>query len=210
MKLLLMFCVLLTCAISAFAQQSCGIDPQHPPTSEIINCPLQVGDVCQIPISCLVWMEKNHDYAIKVFWGETIHWVSDVQDQIGNYRKFLFKDKFERIPRSKEHPYCADSNPDSPPFDDGYPDPTTQTAALKKNAVVSMNAPYQACFKHVIRLCKGDNCKSDDKNDNIDPHIFIGGPSLSSLVGVSGGVSNFELTQKPYRTTETSPAVVKH
>ena len=212
MRFYLLLLGILTSATFAYPQQSCGVDPQNPPTTDIIECPQRAGDVCQIPISCLQWMEANHDYAIRVFWGDTIHWVSDVQDQIGNYKKFIFKDKFKPIPPSKEHPYCADPNPDdNPPFDDGFPpDPKTQTAALKKNAVVSMNAPYQACFKHAIRFCKGPDCNdAHPKADDIDPHLFIGGPSLSSVVGVSGGVSNFELTQKPYKKKETS-APVQH
>jgi hypothetical protein len=166
-------------------QQVCGQDIQSNPKT--IPCPGGTTGICVIPLSCLQELESQKDpAAIEVNPGDIVYWIGNITDDNGNFRQFHFKAKFIRI-KNSDNPDCSDSKPDEKPFEDGFPDPSTQTPSLKKTAVVNVKAPYHGCFKHVIHLDSADgkdNDKDDDGKSDIDPHIMIGGPSLSSVFGV--------------------------
>lgn len=173
MKLYPVLFGLLACVIPVLPQAppppappaSCGKIPS--PIPSIIECPSANSDnsICTIPLSCLEYLQKNDVAAIRVYYGETIHWVSDLQDSKNNRMKFKFKDKLRRVSNSSDQD-CIDDQPDAEPFDDEFPVAKHQKLALAKNAVVSMDAPQCGCYKHVIQV---------DGGDDIDPHIIIGG-----------------------------------
>ncbi len=181
MKLYLMLLGLLAFVTPAFPQDvpppsfPCGVDIK-PGMPNIIQCPQPNSDntVCTIPLTCLNILKDNDFAAINVYNGEKVVWISDLLDSSTNApRKFKFKAKFQRVPKSSSHQECLDAKPGDGEAFDNYP-PQNQQSDVTQSAVVSLCAPKQGCFKHSIHIEGGPNPGGDD----IDPHIIIGGQLL--------------------------------